>query len=163
MKGAIGNAFILNMVITFIIIFYVLLIGSMAYSKAYKTKNYIINLIDEFETTGKKNFGMYDRVIQSQQDEWNERVNEYLGKIGYVIADDTCPVLLNQYNYEYWINHTEGGYDYCVYRRIPDRNENMEKRYNYLVQVYMKFDFPVIGKYVKIPLRGETKTYTQMK
>ena len=44
MKGAIGNAFILNMVITFIIIFYVLLIGSVAYSKAYRINTFLINL-----------------------------------------------------------------------------------------------------------------------
>ena len=53
MKGAVGNAFILNMVITFILIFYTLLIGSMAYSKAYRTKNYLINMIDEFARNGK--------------------------------------------------------------------------------------------------------------
>ena len=49
MKGAIGNALILNIVITFIFIFFILLIGSMAYSKAYKTKNYLINMIDQYD------------------------------------------------------------------------------------------------------------------
>ena len=75
MKGALGNAFILNMVITFIIIFFSLLIGSMAYSKAYKTKNFIMNAIDENINNGDsfQDFSSYTKKGK----EFNDKVNEY--------------------------------------------------------------------------------------
>ena len=167
MKGAIGNAFILNMVITFMIIFFSLLIGSMAYSKAYKTKNYILNLIDEYEREGKNSFNRRD---SKDGEDWDKDVNEYLGKIGYIINNkniNTCPDESTKYNnsYEKWVTNENGRYDYCVYRkysvRDQDDNPSMMRRYNYMVLVYMKFDLPIIGEYVKIPITGETKTYTQ--
>lgn len=169
MKGAIGNAFILNMVITFMIIFFSLLIGSMAYSKAYKTKNYILNLIDEYEREGKNSFNRRD---SKDGEDWDKDVNEYLGKIGYIINNkniNTCPDESTKYNnsYEKWVTNENGRYDYCVYRkysvRDPDDNPSMMRRYNYMVLVYMKFDLPVIGDYIKVPITGETKVYTVLR
>ena len=169
MKGAIGNAFILNMVITFMIIFFSLLIGSMAYSKAYKTKNYILNLIDEYEREGKNSFNRRD---SKDGEDWDKDVNEYLGKIGYIINNkniNTCPDESTKYNnsYEKWVTNENGRYDYCVYRkysvRDKDDNPSMMRRYNYMVLVYMKFDLPVIGDYIKVPITGETKVYTVLR
>lgn len=169
MKGAIGNAFILNMVITFMIIFFSLLIGSMAYSKAYKTKNYILNLIDEYEREGKNSFNRRD---SKDGEDWDKDVNEYLGKIGYIINNkniNTCPDESTKYNnsYEKWVTNENGRYDYCVYRkysvRDQDDNPSMMRRYNYMVLVYMKFDLPVIGDYIKVPITGETKVYTVLR
>lgn len=164
MKGAIGNALILNMVITFIIIFYLLLIGSMAYSKAYKTKNYLLNQVEQYETRGKK-------VSNSVIDEWDKEVNEYLGKIGYPINTDSSAIGANvscpeKNDYIVKISSSYGRYDYCIYAKFHDigtTNTTISTRYNYLVLVYMKFDIPVIGQFIKIPITGETKTYTILK
>jgi len=163
MKGAIGNAFILNMVITFILIFYVLLIGSMAYSKAYKTKNFILNTVDEYVNKG-NDFSNYTESGR----EFNGKVNEYLGKIGYPIVTQynqtTCP---GKEGYINWKSPYEGEYEYCIYRKthigLRDNNSVVANRYNYMVLVYMKFDFPVIGQFIKLPITGETKTYTEFK
>lgn len=169
MKGAIGNALILNIVITFMIIFFSLLIGSMAYSKAYKTKNYILNLIDEYEREGKNSFNRRD---SKDGEDWDKDVNEYLGKIGYIINNkniNTCPDESTKYNnsYEKWVTNENGRYDYCVYRKYSVRdqynNPSIMRRYNYMVLVYMKFDLPVIGDYIKIPITGETKSYTVLR
>ncbi len=162
MKGAIGNAFILNMVITFIIIFFSLLIGSMAYSKAYKTKNYLLNSIE--------NIKQDDVTIsflqkKSSKEKWEEMVNPYLGQIGYNIATEAnkCPNK-EENGYKIMKNTSVGDYEYCIYtRNITNVGESktVATRYNYMVLVYMKFDLPIIGEYVKIPITGETKTYTQ--
>ena len=162
MKGAIGNAFILNMVITFIIIFYVLLIGSMAYSKAYKTKNYIITALDQYEINERSRCEKKPCTVIYRPENWDPLVNEFLGKIGYMLATDTCPVRLNRDLYSVWRDHRVGEYDYCIYKKDHENNSVMYS-YNYMVEIYMQFDFPVIGKYVKIPVRGETKTYSQFK
>lgn len=167
MKGAIGNAFILNMVITFIIIFFSLLIGSMAYSKAYKTKNFLLNLIDEFERNEKRDFGR-DQPNNIQAQEWNEKANEYLQKVGYPLAKEkNCHTKKYAEQYGTFKNNGEGQYDYCIYKKISiipqDMNPIVANRYNYMVLVYMKLDLPVIGDYIKIPITGETKQYTYFK
>lgn len=167
MKGAIGNAFILNLVITFMLIFFSLLIGSMAYSKAYKAKNYLINLIDKYKTAGKNDF--YDSDSQNGK-EWDAEVNEYFGKIGYIISDKEkgCPYKDNSTDGRrsyYIIRNTNYGYDYCIYIKRDNlvNNPLMTSKYNYMVLVYMKFDLPVIGDYIKIPITGETKSYTVLR
>jgi len=164
MKGAIGNAFILNMVITFIIIFYMLLIGSMAFSKAYKTKNFLINSIDLFETQGKKSFGT---KYGTNSEEWNNHVNEYLRRIGYnlVTTNTSCPDKSTdkpiEKGYELYRNNRD--YDYCIYIREKEHTTGIiKKSYNYMVLVYMKFDFPIIGDFIRVPISGETKTYTSI-
>lgn len=153
MKGAIGNAMILNIVITFMIIFFSLLIGSMAYSKAYKTKNYLINMIDKYESEK-----TYEGEI-TFDDEWDNEVNEYLGKIGYIISKNACP---KKEGYMIRRQH-KSGYDYCIYIKYQikpeDKNNIVRSRYNYMALVYMKFDLPVVGNFIKIPITGETKSY----
>lgn len=167
MKGAIGNALILNIVITFIFIFLSLLIGSMAYSKAYKTKKYLINLIDKYDSK-KEGFDYFMFRGTPQADEWDDEVNQYLGRIGYIMnqrSTSTCPNK-SEYNYTYERGN-DNGYDYCVYIRFDieaqDNNPTILERYNYMVLVYMKFDLPVIGDYIKIPITGETKSYTVLR
>ena len=167
MKGAIGNAFILNMVITFMLIFFSLLIGSMAYSKAYKTKNYLLNLVDKYDSR-KDDFDYFMFRGAPQADDWDKEVNEYLGRIGYIInnkSTSTCPDK-SKYNYKYERGN-ENGYDYCVYVRFDieaqDNNPTILERYNYMVLVYMKFDFPIIGEFIKLPITGETKAYTVLR
>ena len=167
MKGAIGNAFILNLVITFMLIFFSLLIGSMAYSKAYKTKDYLINMIDKYQTAGKTEFA--DDTTKDGQD-WDNEVNEYLGRIGYIISDkkNSCPKKndsTNMYDGYYNVKNTNYGYDYCIYVKYDvlawEHNPVMTWKYNYMVLVYMKFDIPILGEFIKIPITGETKSYVE--
>lgn len=167
MKGAIGNAFILNIVITFIIIFLLLVVGSMAYTKAYKVKNFLLNSIVEYEER-------YNSAIPNPKgginalDKWNEMVNPYLQRSGYIIATkaDTCPKKENYVNgvnrgYSTRVDTRVGQYEYCIYHRYNwDKNDYSGLgHYNYMVLVYMKLDLPIIGDFIKIPITGETKTF----
>lgn len=168
MKGAIGNAFLLNVVITFILIFFSLLIGSMAYSKAYKTKNFLLNLVEQFQEEGKS-------ITTQNRNEWNNLANEYLSKVGYtlVTTKSSCPDKSDgkkadskkDTGYQIWRNKSVGDYDYCIYKRLHvyDADSIMNFNLNYMVLVYMKFDFPIIGEFIKIPITGETKTFTVLK
>lgn len=174
MKGAIGNAFILNMVITFIVIFYMLLISSMAYSKAYKVKNYLINSVvsydEKLRSEGKKLSGFNDFIREFKKNDWDLTVNDTLSKYGYILAlDKHCPV--NEFDrypkntkYVNIRNTKAGSYDYCIYLNYIIGDDAMIfAEYNYMVLVYMKFDFPVVGNFLKLPLTGETKTITVFK
>ena len=161
MKGAIGNALIMNIVITFIIIFFSLLIGGMAYSKAHKVKNFIVNEIELFERQGKHDFNK----PLFYKGEWDEKVNEYLGKVGYPIATDrsSCPDRSDE-GYTKWIWTEPGRYDYCIYYKAivtdSDSNPVIRQKYYYEVKAFMKMDLPVIGDMIKIPITSQTKTYT---
>ena len=160
MKGAIGNATIMNIVITFMFLFFALLIGSMAYSKAYKTKNFLINLIEETEASGEHDF---DQPLGGKLEAWDTKANDYLRKVGYPLNENgaECP---DKDGYNIYINTKKGRYDYCIYRKgyvfDADNDSLIKRRYNYMVLVYMKFDFPVIGRIMKITSTGETKAYT---
>lgn len=187
MKGAIGNAFILNMVITFIIIFFMLLIGSMAYSKAYKTNKFLTDSLESYVE--------YFNVVDNQKDicfsdcsgkikkKWNDIVNDYLGKAGYILSssNSTCPktngendegnnvyVDPNDSGYVLKRDTRIGDYDYCIYqKRYYELNETddffSKRRYSYKVISYMKFDFPIIGEFIKLPIVSETRVILNYK
>ena len=170
MKGAIGNAFILNMVITFIIIFFMLLIGSVAYSKAYKVNKFLldslVDYVEYFNTVSNQKsicFSKYcdndEKVIVS----WRDKVNDYLARSGYLLTKEsnTCRSRASE-GYRLARNNTVGDYDYCIYQKeyyALDKTDDIftKKRFSYKVVSYMKFDFPIIGEFIKLPITSESK------
>ena len=170
MKGAIGNALILNIVITFITIFLLLVVGSMAYTKAIKTKNYLLTEVNKYVENNYNSAVGYNNLPSSSYPtaiaKWDEIVNPYLAKSGYPLAISTnsCPYK-NDRGYSIVVNTKVGRYDYCIYRKIDSSvgSPAVKSHLTYMVLVYMKFDFPVIGNYIKIPITGETKTYIEFK
>ena len=97
--------------------------------------------------------------------EWENTVNTYLSKAGYHIAtdDSVCP-LDKEINYV--IRSSEGRYEYCIIRvgEIHDSpDSDIRRRFHYEVKVYMKMDLPLIGDALKMPLVGETQSYTEFK
>lgn len=169
MKGAIGNAFILNMVITFIIIFFMLLIGSIAYSKAYKVNKFLldslVDYVEYFNTVSnqKKICFSSDCSEDEFKTVWDEKVNGYLSRSGYILssASGTCPSYYKQ-GFTTVKNTRVGDYEYCIYqKRYYELNklddEMTKKRYSYKVLSYMKFDFPIIGDFIKLPIVSESK------
>lgn len=163
MKGAIGNAFILNIVITFMLIFLLLVVGSMAYTKAYKVKNFLLNevvsYVDEVGFLSLRDF--------QNGTVWSNRVNPYLASSGYHLRtkNNSCPAVSSTKE-TLVINPPEGFYDYCIYIKRSSfsgtyaiKNSSLSGAFNYRVLVYMKLDLPVVGNYIKIPISGETKMF----
>lgn len=140
MREGIGNAFIVNLIIIFVIIFIVLFAGSTSYTKAYKVKNRIINIIEE-------NRGLTD----SAKDE----INTFLGDTGYkLVGSSRCR---NHYgaNMGELVWNPTNGYRYCV-EKFTQGGENQKVYYG--VTAYMYFEIPIISSLVEIPVYGETKT-----
>ena len=156
MKGAIGNALILNIVITFVIIFLLLVVGSMAYTKAYKVKNYLLVEVTKYvENNDHYNFVSFHN--DAEINKWDEIVNPYLGKTGYSLATSStsCPKKYNDYNVV--VKNDLGRYDYCIYKRESDEGDL--KSSTYMILAYMKLDLPAVGNYIRIPIKGETKNF----
>ena len=189
MNGAIGNAFIMNLVITFIIIFFMLLIGSVAYSKSYKVNKFLMDTLMDYVDDFNVENNQKNICFDSSNDcvckngycitSWRDRVNPYLSRAGYILSDTagTCPsetkraidevegtykVYPKDDGYILKKNTTAGDYEYCIYRKryyeLSKLDDDMTKqKYSYLVLSYMKFDFPIIGQFLKLPIISESK------
>ena len=145
MRDAVGGSLLLNIVVMFTSIVILFFAGIMAYSKAYKIKNRIIEVVEKYET--------YDPIVQATLD-------EELRKAGYIVAtanqvEDKCE--------DGNLNTSE--YLYCIYKecKICDDSskcvvgECVEENRHYVVETFIHFNFPVIGNMLTFKVKGETK------
>lgn len=174
MRDAIGSSLLLNIAIVVIGVISAFLIGSIAYSKAYKVKNRIISVIEKYE--GKCEFSDEDdcyKDIESQLTDMG-----YSSNIGADCPDDEVietdmtnlkdkGILKIERVYPETVGST--GHRYCVYKYTLcnvtqtgstsyicyGSNEN----YYYKVFTFMHFDIPVIGNALEFNVSGESKTF----
>lgn len=139
MRQALGNAFIMNIVIAIVIVIILMVISSLSYTKAFKVKNMIISSIEE-------NNGFNNKAV--------EEIDANLAKMGYRINKNgiqSCDTsdLPNKCTA---VNNS-ASYRYCIYQC-----ETSKGNY-YRVTSYMYFDIPIIGNKMEFPVYGETKTF----
>ena len=132
MKDAIGGSLLLNIVVFFVFVVILFFVGILAYSKAYKIKNRIIEVIERHEQYN-------DSVVLE--------LAEDLRTAGYMVS--TAGEISNKCGTDN-LNNSE--YLYCVYL-----DENTDGSRLYKIVTYTRFDFPIIGDFLMIPVRGETK------
>ena len=145
MSSATGNAYLYTIIIIFIGAFCLLLVGSAAYSKAFKIKNSIIDMITENVENGTSE---------------TDGVDEYLAGIGYQAGKDCLKTKDIKARYFSDVNDNpdisltkKGTYDYCVYK-ISYGNDN----YYYKVITYMAIDLPLVNK-LRFSISGDTRTF----
>lgn len=154
MKESIAQAFILNLIMFFFGILILLYFGSINYSKAYKSKNRIITVIEKY--------GVWDKNTKQE-------VEDNLVKTGYQTvlytdadSDTKCKQFEDSGTLVFPVHKTSGGdhtadwvggrrYDYCVVEYSAAKGKY------YKVVVYMKFEIPIIGGFLSFPVMGETK------
>ncbi len=132
MKEAIGNTFVFNVVIVFVGVISLLLVSSLAYSKAFKVKNRIVDIIEE-------NRGYTSKATSE--------IQTMLKDMGYPIRRNgfSCPMVNGKSNI------STSNYKYCVYMNSTAKGDY------YTVTSYIVFDFPIIGQVLSFPVSGETK------
>lgn len=146
MRGAIGNAWVMNIVITFIILTMGFLVASISYTKAFKIKTKIVDIIEK--GNGDFNAGGDNPTILKE-------INTFLGQTGYrVQTNTTCPKKTGAE----LVGRTTN-YDVCIYKYNDDRGTYRGPYYE--VTVYMYFDIPIIGDIIKIPVKGQTRSMFQ--
>ena len=140
MQEATGQASLMNIMLTIIGILIILLTGSIAYSKAFRVKEKIIDIVEKYNG--------YDKDSKKE-------IEDMLTNLGYRT--------LNAIQYKNFCNSKKfDNFDldssaipdhmYCVYKRDLGNNS-----YYYKIVAYMYFDIPVVGNYIQIPISGETK------
>lgn len=142
MRESIGNSMIFNIILIFVGIMIAILVSSIGYSKAFKVKNRILNVVEkyaEFKTLEKNDWNYESNLVKE--------INDSLKSIGYRISDENflCPEADGE------LLSSNSDYEYCVYRYDTSNGPYYE------VISYMYFDFPVISDFVKFPVKGQTK------
>ena len=144
MRESIGQAFLVNLVITIVAVTMFILIGAVVYSKTFKIKTKLVDIMEKY----KGNADVYEAA--------RDEMERYLGSIGYrknPKSTQDCP----SKDRGTVRNNTASPYHYCVYEFDSGAGENRGKYYGVLVYIY--FDFPIIGDIIEIPVYGETEVF----
>ena len=141
MKAATGNAMLMNIIIVFIVIVMALLVTSISYTKAFRIKNRIVDIIEYYN-------GNFDDAT-TKTNITNE-INNDLSKVGYRISESNkCKEIDNKSAIQ-----LDSNYQVCIY----EYDDSIRGKY-YKVVAYMYFDIPIIGGILNIPVSGETKIF----
>lgn len=143
MREAIGGTWLFTIVIVFIVLFSSYLAISVNYSKAFKVKNGIVDLIEQNE---------------GLSSETQTQISNYLDKTGYFVYGE-CNSKAGEKGYE--SNGAGNNYKYCIVKTNAANEElvagsTVERAY-YKVKVFFRLDLPVLGDIFTFPVTGQTK------
>ncbi len=141
MREAIGTSFIFNLIMIFTGVMIVLYVGSIAYTKGFKIRNRMLDIIEKHD-----GFPSGTGEVDAAKNE----IEADLAKIGYKVLQDGQPANCDDDRGGRIM--AENDYNYCVYE-FQDRNGKY-----YGVTVFIHFDIPIIGGIFQIPIYGETRT-----
>ena len=128
MNQSVSYTYLLNIIIIFILVAFMVLMGTLSYTKAFRVNSKIANAIEIWEGDN-----------SCSQDEINRIINNY----GYKKRITSCPKKSNK------AGTLKNGY--CIYKFDDD-----DKHYSYGILTYMYIDIPVIGDILKIPVYSRT-------
>lgn len=140
MREAIGSSFLVNVIIVFIAVIMLLLVGSLSYSRTFKIKNKIIDIIEKYEGYNASAAAEIEQLLSNM----GYRVNAYGRQSCKTNGDGEA---LNEY---------ASNYRYCVVEYTSDRGVY------YGVTAYIYFEIPLFSKVLEFPIYGETKTFYAM-
>lgn len=130
MRGAIGNASLLWIIIFILSALVVFFVSVLAYSKAYRVKNRIVEVIEKY--------GVYNDNAESE-------ITPFLSEAGYQIGQ--CPKSGSE-------NTTS--FKYCVEK--VNQTDDLDGPYTYKVTTYVQFYFPIINEIFSPAVTSETRT-----
>lgn len=145
MKAATGNALLMNIIIVFLVVVLGVLVTSITYTKAFRVKNRIVEVIEN-----------YDGDFNNHVDQIKSDITTSLSNVGYRLkGTSTCKTI--DKNGKPLPTPIEGNdYYYCIYPYKTGRG------FYYKVVTYMYLDLPVINQVLNIPVYGETKVFYKL-
>ncbi len=150
MREAIGQTFIFNLVILFVVIIMFLLVGSLSYTKAFRVKNRIVEILEKY-----KDYDYYEAEIK-------EEINANLKSIGYKTnkyGTQKCKANGGEILTDY------ANYRYCIVRynnQASSEYYRNPKGIYYGVTAYMYFEIPLVNDILEFPIYGETTVMYNM-
>lgn len=160
MRESIGGAWIITIVVLFIVLFSGYLAVSINYTKAFKVKNFIINTIEQNEGFSKYSGNDINTAsIQTLEADKTTQgyITAYLKSTGYFTTENETEMRrrcngensLSGSNEEYYY---AGGY--CI-KKICNYSGYGAPYYK--VTTFIKFQIPIIQTAMLIEINGETK------
>jgi hypothetical protein len=159
MREAIGSTWIYQLVVIFILLFVAFLILSLTFSKNYKTKNELINIIEKYE-------GVNDQSVRI--------INSYLTQTGNRVrgkcpsADNTTWLAAPSLNSTQLVTpQANERYFYCVNKKWSKSTYKVDKGKNskdivvknkmfYQIKIFFRFNLPIIGNIYTFTVDGTT-------
>ena len=155
MREAIGQGLLVSIIIFFIMAVAFLFVGSMSYSKAFKIKNRIINIIEEYAATNGKDSIDTGTSLDS---ELKDQIRDALDTVGYQVGSGRkCKAKAG--GVQLYPDGSNVDYDYCVYKYETTSSADKPTHTYYGVTTYMTIHIPFISDLVELPVYGETKTF----
>ncbi len=136
MRDAFGGAFLMKLLIIFIMIYVVFMAIALNYAKAFKVKNKIIDIIEQYEGHNVKA---------------DTAINAYLDKADYYVSAGG----INANNYTCFNNGGTGSQAYCL-RKYQGSVGGIPRSY-YTVYTFIKLEFPFFRLSMTVPIKGETR------
>lgn len=140
MRESIGGSFLLYVVIFFIGVIILFFASIMSYSKAYRVKNRIINIVEN------SNCNESEQSIIS-------KIDYDLSEIGYTFTSVGNCSFNNECTNFNTISNTGGNFNYCICKLDAPNGG-----YYFEVMTFTEFEFPIIKDVIRSNVHGESKT-----
>ena len=138
MRDAFGGAFSIKLMLIFLMLYVSFMCVAINYARAFRVKNRIINIIEQYEGYNAYNQGTVDSLIDN-----------YLNDTGYHVEYTDVSDVSSCTSLQ--------GHGYC----IVQMESNPEYPEYYKVETYMVFSLPIIDTFtgLSFPIRiqGETR------
>ena len=154
MRESIGGAWLFGIVIVFITIFSAFLTYSVSYTKAFNTKNKIVNIIEEQEgfTMNINDKGVANSSDYELEQSAEGKIYKYMRDIGY---NYSAQIECDEVNGEVAMS----GQGYCIKKICPNwGGEYVDSNIHYKVTTFISLEIPFIGLTARIPITGETRS-----
>ena len=134
MEESISTSYLVMMIAIIISVLSALIITFFLFSRAHKTKNKMVDIIEKYE---------------GYSDSATKEIDQYLKDVGYNVQrkSTNCP----EFNGKSSLNDNST-YAYCVYEFDTNRGKY------YTVYVFVNLNLPIIGDVLEIKVKGQTRT-----
>lgn len=141
MRESFGGAFMIKLVLIFIVIYISFMAVAINYAKAFRVKNNIINILEQYKYSGNKSDVAF------------KKVEEYLPKVPYRNGNDKIKQKCDQQASLQRVDHNYSDFGVC----LLNISGNTTPKY-FKVVTYISIDFPFFNIHMIIPISGETKS-----
>lgn len=159
MRESLGSSLLLSLVIFVAGVIMAVFVSILTYSKAYRVKNSIVEIVENAET--------YDTAVANA-------INANLKEYGYDAAlpkrclgiqtkiSSSGKFVSDNLNSSLFVN--DPGYNYCIFKVCDhfdivggvEKCESGESFY-YVIVTFSQFNIPVLNEVLSVPVQGETK------
>lgn len=162
MKESISYTFLLNIIITFVFVCFVIIMGIFSYYRAFKANNIIINEIEKYEGFNCLSKESIERKLQgiSYNVPFEATCSAFKGESCAFDDDKNYAVISYNLDYNSWYYLNGDGMN-SQYKCTEYSQCFNTIKYQYGVYTYMYIDLPVVSSLIKLRLFGKTSIMTE--